>query len=349
MGQLPRRELLRLMGLAGGGIAIGSVAAACGSGGGSGGRDIVLGVYGGPQEPVYRTHVADRLEAEDDANVTLALGTGGERVSKVYAERNQPSLDVAMLAIWDAVKGVEDGVLEEPDPSVPNVDQIHDFAVNGGYVASAFNLGLRYNPAKIDRPTSFEDLWNPEYAGHVAVPDPGKNANGIAFIAMLAQMYANDDLDNVDPVWDRLTALRDGLVLQYSSENDTNSLWDAQDIWIAVSSSSFAWQFKFEGSADVDFVTPTEGGALMGNVACIPVGANNPELARKAVGYMLDEPFQKEFAETHYFVPSREGVTVDAETQELLPDPSELVVLDYSTLARVRPDWSDRWTREMAG
>jgi putative spermidine/putrescine transport system substrate-binding protein len=340
------------MGLVGGGIAFGSAAAACGSGdgsGGGGGGTVVLGVYGGPQEPVYRTHVADRLTEEDGADVTLSLGTGGERVSKVYAERGNPSLDVAMLAVWDAVKGVEDGVLEAPDPSVPNADQVYDFAKSGGYMASAFNLGLRYRPSKIDPPTSFESLWDPRYAGHVAVPDPGKNANGIAFISMLARMYANGDNQNIDPVWERLRALKDSLVLQYGSENDTNSLWDAQDIWLAVSSSSFAWQFKFGTDADVEFVTPDEGGALMGNVACIPKGANNPELARKAIGYMLDEPFQKEFAETHYFVPTRQNVSVSPETQELLPDPATLVTLEYGELAALRPEWADQWTREMSG
>ncbi|MGH3757715.1 extracellular solute-binding protein [Actinophytocola sp.] len=353
--RLSRREVLRAAGLASGGLLFGGALAACGDGSSSGGSasaepgKVVLGVYGGPQQPVYENYVAKAMR-ESGAEVTLVLATGGARINTIYAEKGQPSMDVAMLAVPDALTAVADGVVEKLDPKVPHADEIEDFAKEGGYMVSGFTLGLGYNPDKIDKPTSFEDLWNPDYKGHIAVPDPGKNANGTTFIAMLTKMYADGNYASNDKVWDKLKELRPNVVLQYSSENDVNELWEQQDIWLAVRSSAFTWQFqKAAPNVKVDFITPKEGAALMGNVATIPVGAPNADLARDAIGHMLDEPFQKEFAEDQFFLPTRKDITLSPDTQAKMPKVDEVQSLPWGEIGKTRAQWVDRWTREMSG
>src|SRR3546814_14162014 len=58
------------------------------------------------------------------------------------------------------------------------------YAVSTGFYA----LGLVYNTNEIKTaPTSWEDLWNPKYAGIVTIPSPA-NAMGVPFLYAVNKM-----------------------------------------------------------------------------------------------------------------------------------------------------------------
>lgn len=365
-----RRKLLKLTAYLGGGLAIGGIAAACvpqaqppaptaaatAAAGPSATpaptirprETITIGIFGGPQEPAFRDHVQKPLEQEQNAEVVVSIGNAGSRRPKVLAEKGNPSMDLVGQSLADVHEFVIDGILMPTNPKVKNFADIEPWAVERGYTYGAFSVGLRYNHTKIDKPTSLEDLWNPKYKGHVAIPNLPRNAIGPVLMEMVARLGGKDYRDT-ESAWKRFAQLQPNLILQYASVNDLNSLWKQQDVWLAVDASFSAWQFQFGTKGESQFVVPKEGGALMGNTVAVTVGSKHVELAEIGVGYFLGEAFQKAIAESNYFIPTRKGVTLKPEVQGLLPSKQQLVTVPTLEIARKIAEWSDRWNREMRG
>lgn len=370
MRSLTRRELIRATGIAGGMAAISGLAAACAPSQAPQGSSsaaspsaaaplaaatkrpaeaLVIGIFGGTQEPLYRKYVVDPLKADHNGEATLAIGTAGARRTKVLAEKGRPSMDLVGLSIADTHEFVVQSVLLPSNPKVAHFDEVEPWATERGYTYAAFSVGLRYNPKKIDAPTSYADLWNPRYKGHVAIPNLAKNAIGPVFLTMISRMLGKDH-SNTEDAWKKLQELKPNVVLQYASDPEVNQLWTQQDIWLAVSASFTSWQFQLNDKGEALFVTPKEGGALMGNTVGIPAGTQHQELAELAAGYFLAEPLQRALVEELYFLPTRKSMTgLKPEIQKLLPSPKDLVSLPTLEIARRVPEWSDRWTREMVG
>lgn len=362
MRTMTKRQLIRMASALGGGLAIGGLAACSPQGqapsasassvGAAATRrprePLVIGIFGGTQEPMYRKYVAEPLDSEHNADVTLAIGTAGARRTKVLAEKGRPSMDVVGLSLADSHEFVANGTLMPSNPKVKHFDEVESWATERAYTYSAFAVGLRYNPKKIAKPTSFEDLWDPRYKGHVAIPNM-QVAIGPVFLTMISRMLGKDQ-NNTEDAWKKLKELKPNIILQYASDPDVNQLWIQQDIWLACSASFTSWQFQFNDKGEAAFVLPKEGGALMGNTVGITIGTKHQELAELAIGYFLSEPLQKALVETLYFLPTRKNMQgIKPEIQNLLPNPKDLLALPTLEIARKVPEWSDRWTREMIG
>lgn len=61
------------------------------------GRTLVVGVWGAEQEELVREYVVKPFEGETGATVELVLGGTADRYSKLYAEVDNPSMDVMYL------------------------------------------------------------------------------------------------------------------------------------------------------------------------------------------------------------------------------------------------------------
>ncbi len=78
-------------------------------------------------------------------------------------------MDVAYLNMYEAAKGIEDGVLEPASDEVPAYNDLYPAAQAGGYGMSFMGLGIAYNPDYFDTAPDWPDLWKPEYKGKVAL------------------------------------------------------------------------------------------------------------------------------------------------------------------------------------
>jgi putative spermidine/putrescine transport system substrate-binding protein len=73
------------------------------------GRTLVVGTWGGDIERLLREHVAGPLEAKTGAKVEFLLGGSGDRMSKMVAERNNPTMDVTFQNIYEAPRRPQGG------------------------------------------------------------------------------------------------------------------------------------------------------------------------------------------------------------------------------------------------
>ena len=117
------------------------------SGSGSGGekigegRTLVVGVWGAEQEQLVREHVVKPFEEETGATVELILGGTADRYSKLYAEVDNPSMDVVYLNMAQTEQASRDGVVLPADPEgVANYNNLYDIAKVGDGKCIAFTI-----------------------------------------------------------------------------------------------------------------------------------------------------------------------------------------------------------------
>src|SRR5690606_15544512 len=110
--------------------------------------------------------------------------------------RGGAGLDAALLPINEVARLLDEGYILPTDESIPNYEHLMEAArVDGGYGTSLIGGVLSYNPEFVtEPPTSWLDILDPAYAGHVAIGNvPG--AVGYGAVAMVNRALGGTDDD----------------------------------------------------------------------------------------------------------------------------------------------------------
>lgn len=309
------------------------------------GQTLVVGVWGGVIEDIYRTHVIPQLEAQG-AQVELLLGGTGDRMAKIYAEKGDPTMDIAYLNIYECVQAMNDGVTEAPSDEVPAFNDLYPQAQIGGYGMSFAGLGIAYNPDYFDSPPNWADLWKPEYKGKVAMANiPGSDGEG--FLAIAARLAGADET-NPDAGFEKLAELKP-LPLVYTDLDELFLQMDRGDIVAAPVFSGYAWTYIDKGM-NIAFSWANDPGTVMlMDVLTIVEGTKNRELALAWTQLSLSPKVQTAFAEEIYFGPTNSKVVLEGEVAERCvygeDKINSLLRLDWDWLIENRDDIVDKWNR----
>ena len=185
-------------------------------------QKITVAWYGGNWGDAFRACVADPYTKATGVTVVPEVGTSTTTLAKLQQQKAAPTIDVAWMDGGISELAQQAGVLDALDPAaVPNLKNVIDqgvyrdgasvFAVSTGY----YSLGITYSTKEVTQPpTSWKDLWKPEYAGAVAVPSPA-NSSGVPFIFFLARVWAIDP-SNLGPLYAKLASLDTALFFDLS-------------------------------------------------------------------------------------------------------------------------------------
>lgn len=314
------------------------------------GDTLVVGVWGGDIERLLRENVIGPLEAETGATVELLLGGTGDRVAKIYAERANPTMDVAFLNIYEAPQALADGVVEAPDPESAIYKDIWDGMNNGCYAMSLVGLGIAYSTELVKEPPEWADMWDPQYKGKIALaPYPGSEGDGI--IGVAARLAGKDEHD-ADAAFAKLAELTP-VAMTYTSLDEVFALMEAGEVAMApmISGYVLAGLKKYPG---IGFSFPTDPGpVLIRDMLCLVKDSPNPELAKKFAALALGIENQTDYAEQLYFGPTNKNVVLSPEVSaDVIDKPEEvesLVQLDWPFVIEQRSAWTDRWNKEILG
>ncbi|GHA10078.1 ABC transporter substrate-binding protein [Devosia pacifica] len=312
------------------------------------GQTLVVGVWGGDIERLLRENVIGPLEEETGANVELLLGGTGDRVAKIYAERANPTMDIAFLNIFEAPQALADGVVVAPDPDLQMYKDIWPGMNEGCYAMSLAALGIVYNKDEFESPPEWEDLWAPELQGRIALPPfPGSEANGILAIA---GRLAGADEHDADASFDKLAELKP-IPLTYTNLDELLLLTDAGEIAAAPIISGYAIS-GMENYENIGFSFPTDPGpVLTRDMLCLVANSPSPELAMLFAEKALGVVNQTAYANELYFGPTNSNVELEPAVSEMLIDTPEevetLTELDWPYLIENRSAWTDRWNAEI--
>src|SRR5690625_2673589 len=155
--------------------------------------------------------------------------------------------------------------------------------------------GIIYNKSIItEPPTSWGDLWNPDYAGHVVIMDAADE------ISDMLQQYLGNDMN--DPTEEQIEAGGEKLkelvpnILLFSETPEPQLV--SEEAWIAYGYSGEAGVAYLENE-DIDFVLPEEGGIKWTDNMVIPSSAANKYTAEVFINYLLRPEVSKLLVEEY--------------------------------------------------
>ena len=213
--------------------------------------------------------------------------------------------------------------------------------------------GIAYNTEKVKTPPkSWMDLWNPEYAGHVAISDVAGTA-GYQFLAEIARLNGGSEKD-IDPGFEQIAKLKPSISAIYKDPDEMSRLLTTEEAWVGPWYADRLSSLKREG-APVSFVTPTEGAIAVLSAMCIPKGTPQADMAHNYIDYQISAKVNKEFITTIAEGPTNSKVKLDDKflDENFIPYGTaaieELVSLDSKVIAANLSDWITRWQSEIAG
>lgn len=127
-------------------------------------------------------------------------------------------------------------------------------------------------------PTSWADLWNPEYAGHVAIYDSGEAQHIVASLVLGYEAF-NTTPEQDEAIVQKLIELKPNLLTYWTDYTEVVQLVASGDVWVAGSAWPDSLLLLQDEGVPVAYITPVEG--RIGYVCGfgIPSSAKNVDLA----------------------------------------------------------------------
>lgn len=354
-----RRQFLQLSGLATGSLILGGGLAGCRSDSGSSGgtKTLKINSFGGTFQEAVDQVVVSGFESEYGASVSITTAISTEALTQLKSSpKNNPALDVAYMDLAPIYQAKAAGLLQPMDKSkIPSLEDVYPVAVDpdGYWVAELVSMtGIAYNTDKIKTPpTSWKDLWDPQYKGRVAISDVAGTA-GYQFLVEAARLNGGSETD-IDPGFEALQELKPNLAAIYKTPDEMSRLLSSGEAWIGPWYADRLSSLKRDG-APVAFVTPEEGAIAVLSSMCIPKGTKQLDLAHDYIDYQLSAEVNKEFITTIAEGPTNSKVKLDDKflDENYIPYGPEainaLVSLDSEAISKSLSDWITRWQSEIA-
>lgn len=188
--------------------------------------------------------------------------------------------------------------------------------------------GIAYNSKYVkDEIDSWEDLWDPQYAGRVGLLNDSREVFGMALkkLGYSANSTSEAELQEALAELKKLTPN----VLAFDTENIKQKFM-AEEVYIGTMWSGDAAFAKYEND-NIEFVVPKEGATIFYDTIAIPATTKNKELAEKFINFILDpEVSAQNYEYVGYGNPNTAAIPYHSE--EYLSNP--YIMLDIEDLSR---------------
>lgn len=319
---------------------------------------LTVAVYGGEWGEAIQQCIINPFTKASGIAVTPEPGVSTVTVAKLKQQKGSPVIDVAWIDGGISELALADDVVGVIDPAkVPNVKNVIAegaykrpdgtiFALSTGYYA----LGLVYNTKEVKTPpTSWWDLWKPEYAGVVTIPSPA-NAMGVPLFVHLATLLGGS-MDNVEPAVQKLRTLKVSAYFD-TSGGATNNFQSGQ-VTIGGHYASAAWSLA-DKNLPIAYVVPKEG-VPSGDIRVHLVkGTKKQAAAEKLVDYAVGLEAANCMSNSLYVGPATRGVVLSDKAKARMPWGAEgsvknLALYDWAKLNERREKLTEIWNRQIAG
>ena len=184
--------------------------------------------------------------------------------------------------------------------------------------------GIVYNKNFIkETPTSWEDLWNPDYKGRVILLNDNREVIGMA---LKKNGYSNNSTDQaqVEKAFNDLKTLAPNVL---AFDTDTiKQKFIAEEAWIGTMWSGDA-SYTYKDNKNIGFVIPKEGATIWADTFAIPKGAKNKALAEKFINFIYEPKISaKNYEYIGYNDPNEKAMEFHSE--EFRNDPMLKVGMD---------------------
>lgn len=317
-----------------------------------------VSAYGGSWGEAIASCVTEPFEAKTGISVVLEPSASTVTLSKLQVQAADPVTDVAWMDGGVSELARDSGVVAAIDPGMaPGLVDVVDqakyktdaggiYAVGNGY----FAIGLVYNSEEITTPpTSWEDLWNPDYAGRVILPSAA-HSTGVPLLATFNEL-AGGTLDDLSPAIEKMAGL--DVALFFDSSGVANSGFQTGEGVIGAHAATQAFTMSDSG-LPIAYAIPEEGAMASDIRLHIVKGTDNLEAAHKLVDFAV-QPLQAGcLAAALQVGPATEGVDLPADVAARMPwgpdgSVDDLAVADWSAINAHRDTLTETLNRIATG
>jgi putative spermidine/putrescine transport system substrate-binding protein len=243
----------------------------------------------------------------------------------------------------------ERGFFDKRNPqAAPNIKNVYDKALVGDTSLAIFwaRIGLAYRTDMgLKRPASWKDFWDASYDGKRGIYVIG-NTLGINFLFMADKIHGKDYFD-VDAGIAAVKRLQAKMV---DFTGTMQKHLESKEVGVAVLHDGDTYDLAKRG-IPVDWVAPSEGVPILDQVIQVTRGSKNKDLAWKLIDMYLSPEVQTAFATELFFSPTNKTVRVPPDVAKKLisgpADVEKLVTFDWNVIAKQRPQWTERWNKEL--
>lgn len=346
--QLTRRTLLTMssaamaMGVVGG---LPRLAHAAGS--------IVATTYPGSFDEAFKAVVGPAV-SKGGGSVTFSPLLNVDQIGKIQASRNNPPFDVVLFDEGPLIPAIEAEILEkfpaEKSKSYANIPEA--FRNSAGYapVITVQLIGIAYNPKKIKTPpTSWEDLWKPEYKGRVGITGMGSSL-GTAFMVEIAKMHGGSET-NIAPAFEAMKKLLPNVGAIAPSPGALAALFQQGEIDIAFNYFNNVALLAAKG-VDIAFAKPKTGAVVVRSSAQIVKNNQDPELVLKYLDTVMSVDVQKGLeASPWVMMPTNKKVLLTGANLTVAKSVDDLVasnvLLDWTKFQKMRGEWITQFNKDV--
>jgi thiamine transport system substrate-binding protein len=283
--------------------------------------------------------IKDGFEARCDC--VLEYRTG-DVLPRLMLEGGRVSADVVIgLNTDNTLRARETGLFtaheQDLDALTVPVDWPDDIFIpfNWGYAAWVYDNTRVENP-----PSSFAELLDREDLSLIW-QDPRSSGSGLALLLWVDQLYGEDAAD----VW---RALQENTVTVTASWSEAYGLFsDGEADMVLSYTTSPAYHIVAEEDETKSAAIFEEGHYFMAEVAGVLEGAEQPDLARDFMAYILTPEFQEMIAYANWSYPSALPREDWPEVMRDLPLPETAIFLDENAAEEQRGPALELWLEGM--
>jgi len=248
-----------------------------------------LTVYTAVEAEDLARYAATFNESNPDIKINWVRDSTGIITAKLLAERDNPQADVVWgLAATSLLLLKSEGMLEayapagvgDLDPKFVDRDNPPAWVGMDAWVASVCYNTVEAEKAGLTPPTSWKDLTDPQYAGHLIMPNPNSSGTGFLDVSSWLQIFGEEG------GWDYMDALHANIARYTHSGSKPCKLAAAGEIPIGISFAFRGAKSKAAG-APLEIIVPSEGVGWDMEATAIVAGTANLEAAQTLVDFTV--------------------------------------------------------------
>ena len=310
---------------------------------------VELTVYTAVEAEDLTRYAAAFNEDHPDITINWVRDSTGVITAKLLAERDNPQADVIWgLAATSLLLMKGEDMLEAYAPAgVENLDpKFVDSSTPPAWTGmDAWVAAVCYNTVEGEAnggpaPTSWADLTDPVYAGHIIMPNPNSSGTGFLDVSSWLQIFGEDG------GWEYMDGLHANISRYTHSGSAPCKLAAAGETTIGVSFAFRGAKSKAAG-APIEIIVPTEGVGWDMEATAIVAGTANLEAAQTLVDWTVTQK-ANELYNSGYAVVAYPGV---AQPVEYFPEGlvDAMIDNDFEFAANNRGAILEEWASRYDG
>lgn len=317
-------------------------------------QEVIFVGPGGIIERTWRTKIFPAFEAQTNIKVKYVTATVLEGLSKVEAQRSNPSADVVTVTDETIAQFQKKDLFESLTPqTVPRIQEIYPslkYPDNAGAPVYLLTTGLAYN-AQIFKerglppPTSIYDLWNPELRDRIVIWTPA-TTTGIMMLLLLSRAEGGSEA-NVSKAFDKLKTLAP--YVQFNRADEMTVLLQQRQAWIGWTNNQRAATLRNQG-LPIEFAYLQEGIPVLTTGWAVIKNGPNRANAIKFMNWILSDEGQSLVVEHLEGAPVVSTVKLSDRLAAKVPSKeatAAFFVPNVEAMVRDRAAWLDRWAKEI--